>query len=206
MTLSDSILVPLDIIRQGTGQMSKQIGYRRVSSVDQNMDRQLVDIELDKVFEDKVSGGTTKRPGLTDCLEYLRDGDTLHVHSIDRLARNMPDLLDIVKGLTDKGIAVHFHKENMVFGGKDAGPMQTLMFQMLGSFAEFERSIIRERQAEGIKAAQAKGTQFGAPAKLTPADKAEIRSQAADGMSVTVLARDYGVSRQTIYTAIKATG
>jgi DNA invertase Pin-like site-specific DNA recombinase len=98
--------------------MSKNIGYLRVSTVDQNTDRQLDGVELDKLYEDKISGASTKRPQLQACLDYLRDGDTLHVHSMDRLARSMRDIEDLVKELTGRGVTVRFHKEGWTFSGK----------------------------------------------------------------------------------------
>ncbi len=124
----------------------QRIGYIRVSSVQQNTDRQLADIPLDKVFEDKVSGKDTNRPQLKACLGHLREGDTLHVHSIDRLARNLLDLQKLISELVAKGVTVVFHKENMTFSN-DTNPMRALMLQMLGAFAEFESAMIKERQA-----------------------------------------------------------
>ena len=134
-----------------------QVGYIRVSSTDQNVERQLQGVELDKSFTDKASGKNTDRPGWQACREYLREGDTLHVHSIDRLGRSMSDLLRIVDELTGKGISIHFHKENLVFSAGGADPMQKLQFSMLAAFAEFERALIRERQREGIELAKAAG-------------------------------------------------
>ena len=130
----------------------QNVGYIRVSSVDQNSDRQLSDTSLDVVFEDKCSGKDTQRPQLKACLRHLRSGDALHVHSIDRLARNLKDLQTLVEELTGRGVTIRFNKENLTFTG-DANPMQKLMLQMMGAFAEFERSMIRERQREGIAAA-----------------------------------------------------
>ena len=95
--------------------MSQNIGYIRVSTLDQNTERQLADVKLHKIFEDKASGKDTKRPALAECLRYLRQGDTLLVHSIDRLARNLEDLQKIVRELTDKGVSVRFVKENLIF-------------------------------------------------------------------------------------------
>ena len=122
------------------------VGYIRVSTVDQNTERQLVGVPLDKVFEDKVSGKDKNRPQLLSCLDYVREGDTLHVHSIDRLARSLQDLQELVNKLLEKGVVVRFHKENLTFqnhGTQD--PFAKLLSQVLGSFAEFERNILRER-------------------------------------------------------------
>jgi DNA invertase Pin-like site-specific DNA recombinase len=137
------------------------VGYIRVSSYGQNTDRQLSEVPLDKVFEEKASAKDTMRPVLQECLDYLRNGDELHVHSIDRLARNLVDLQTIVSNLNGKGVLVVFHKENLTFTGSNENPINKLMLQMMGAFAEFERKLIKERQREGIAQAQKKGTRIG---------------------------------------------
>lgn len=182
-----------------TGQ---NVGYIRVSSIDQNTDRQLEGVELDEVFTDKASGKDKNRPALQACLKHLRKGDTLHVHSIDRLARNMSDLLSIVEDQTAKGVRVLFNKENLTFSD-DESPMDKLMLQMLGAFAEFERSMIRSRQREGIAAAQKRGVRIGAKPKLTSEQVAAIKLRASRGEHKAALAKEFGISRQTLYTALK---
>lgn len=177
------------------------VGYIRVSSYGQNTDRQLVGIELDKEFEEKASAKDTKRPQLQACLEWLRDGDTLHVHSIDRLARNLEDLLNLVKQLTGNGVTVNFHKENLVFDGND-NPMQRLMLQLLGSVSEFERALINERRREGMAQAKAKGKQIGAKQKLSTTDVKTIKQRLAMGETKKALAAEYEVTRQTLYSAL----
>ncbi|NEV65264.1 recombinase family protein [Thiorhodococcus minor] len=185
--------------------MSKAIGYRRVSTTDQNTTRQLEGVTLDKAFEDKLSGAKTdNRPQLQACLEYLRDGDTLHVHSIDRLARNLLELQKLVEDLTERGVSVRFHKEGLTFTGA-SDPMQMLMFQMMGAFAQFERSLIRERQREGIQAAKAKGKHLGRKPILTPEQVKEARQRREAGESAAALAKDYGVSRATMYQHLAGT-
>jgi DNA invertase Pin-like site-specific DNA recombinase len=179
----------------------QNIGYKRVSSTEQNTARQLVDVDLDKEFLDKVSGKTTNRPQLKACLSHLRHGDILHVHSIDRLARNMSDLLQLVNDLTSDGVTVRFHQESLVFSGGDSA-MDKLMLQLLGAFSEFEVAMISERQREGIAAAKSKGVRFGAKPKLTDKQVVEIRSRASQGENKASLASEYGVSRQTLYTAL----
>lgn len=179
----------------------QRVGYVRVSSGSQNTDRQLADIELDRTFEEKVSGKNMERPQLQACLSHLREGDVLHVHSIDRLARNLLDLQQIVNGLVTRGISIHFHKENMTFSG-EANPMQELMLQMLGSFAQFERAIIRERQREGIEAALNKGTKFGAPSKLMPEQIEALKVLVASGKDKSKIAKEFGISRPTLYKVI----
>lgn len=179
------------------------VGYIRVSSASQNTDRQLVGVELDREFEEKASAKDAKRPVLQECLRYLRDGDTLHVHSMDRLARNLFDLQHIVGDLTSRGVTVQFHKEKLTFTG-DENPMATLLLQVMGAIAQFERALIRERQREGMAAAKAKGKQVGAKPKLTQEQVAEIRQRVAGGELKSDLAREYGVSRQTLYASLSA--
>jgi DNA invertase Pin-like site-specific DNA recombinase len=181
----------------------QNIGYIRVSSIGQNTERQLADIELDSTFTDKASGKDTNRPELTRCLNHLRAGDVLHVHSIDRLARNLKDLQTIVETLTKKGVAVNFHKEHLVFES-NTSPMHTLMFQMLGAFAEFERTLTRERQREGIEAAKARGQKLGAPAKLTQEQTAALKARIEQGEDKSRLAKEFGISRPTLYKIIAA--
>jgi len=176
----------------------QKIGYVRVSSVDQNIERQLDGVEVDKIFEDKISGKNVNRPGLTDCLDYLREGDTLVVHSIDRLARNLSDLQNVVDSLIAKGISVHFDKENLMFSGID-NPMNKLMLQMMGAFSEFERNLIRERQREGIQIARKQGKKFGRPSKLNAEQVIDIKERIQKGDSKNSVAKEYGISRPTIY-------
>ena len=178
--------------------MGQRVGYLRVSTVDQKTDRQLDGVALDKVFTDKASGKDTKRPELARAMDYVREGDTLVVHSMDRLARNLEDLRRIVRELTGKGVRVEFAKECLTFTGDDSA-MNTLLLSMLGAVAEFERSMILERQRKGIAIAKAAGKYKGRKASLSPAQATELRQRLAAGESVTALAAAYGVSRQTIY-------
>lgn len=184
--------------------MGHKIGYLRVSALDQNTERQLVGIELVKVFEDKASGRDTKRPQLAACLEYLREGDTLIIHSIDRLARNLEDLQRLVRELSDRGVSIQFIKENLTFQAGQDNPMQVLMFQMLGAFAQFERSLIRERQREGIALAKKEGRPLGRAKALSPEQEQAIRAAASrPGANKQALAKQYNISRQTLYRIIK---
>ena len=182
-----------------TGQ---RIGYLRVSSVDQNEARQLEGQQLDRRFVDKASGKDTARPQLQEMLAYVRQGDTLVVHSIDRLARSLSDLLALVAKLSAKGVRVEFIKEGLTFSGDDS-PMSKLTLQLMGAFAEFERTLIRERQAEGIAAAKARGERTGRPAKLSAEQVAEITRKAADGVPKAELARQFCVHRSTILSILK---
>ena len=183
----------------------QQIGYIRVSTIDQNTDRQLHGIELDRVYEDKCSGKDTNRPKLTECLAYLRSGDTLHIHSIDRLARSLRDLLNIVEDLLARGVKIVFHKEGMTFDGVNPNPSQALYLKVLGSVAEYERALIRERQAEGIALARQRNAydRCGRKPSLTPKQIEEIKLRLASGEAIAPIAREYKVSRQTIYLHCK---
>jgi len=174
------------------------VGYVRVSSLLQNTARQLDGVALDKVFEDRASGKDTSRPQLDACLAHLREGDTLHVHSMDRLARNVDDLRRLVKDFTARGVVVRFHKEGLTFTGEDS-PMANLLLSMLGAVAEFERALILERQREGIAVAKTKGVYKGRKPSLSPEQAAELRLRAAAGESKSQLAREFEVSRDTVY-------
>ncbi|MBU8824141.1 recombinase family protein [Mycolicibacterium goodii] len=176
----------------------QRVGYVRVSSVDQNTERQLDGVELDKRFEDRASGKDTARPALIEALGYVREGDTLVVHSMDRLARSLEDLRRTVRELTARGVRVEFVKENLTFTGEDS-PMSTLLLSMLGAVAEFERSMIRERQREGIAIAKAKGVYKGRRPVLTDTQVAEVVRRLDAGESATDLAREFRVARATVY-------
>lgn len=179
-----------------------RVGYIRVSSADQNTARQLDGVELDRVFTDKASGKDTQRPQLQAALDWLREGDTLVVHSMDRLARDVRDLLDLVGSLTGRGITVEFLHPSMVFTGDDS-PMNRLMLSVLGAVGEFERALIRERQREGIAAARQRGVYKGRKPALTPEEDDEIRQRVAAGEGVTSVARAFRVSRETVYARLR---
>ena len=176
----------------------KRVGYIRVSSVDQNSGRQLEGIELDKSFTDKASGKDVKRPQLQAAFEYLRDGDVLVVHSMDRLARNLDDLRRIVTELTDRGVQIQFMKEGMLFTGEDTA-MSKLLLSVMGAFAEFERSLLKERQREGIAIAKRAGVYKGRKPSLTAERAAQLRTRISAGEKKAALAREFGISRETLY-------
>jgi DNA invertase Pin-like site-specific DNA recombinase len=167
--------------------------------VDQNELRQLEGVELDKKFVDKASGKDVKRPQLQAALDYLREGDVLVIHSMDRLARNLDDLRKIVLGLTQRGVIVEFEKEHLTFTSED-NAMSNLLLSVMGAFAEFERSLIRERQREGIALAKRAGVYKGRKPSLTPERAEELRSRVAAGEKRAALAREFGISRETLYT------
>jgi DNA invertase Pin-like site-specific DNA recombinase len=183
---------------------SQRIGYIRVSSLDQNAERQLDGIHLDKVFTDKASGKDTNRPQLQAALNHVRAGDMLVVHSMDRLARNVEDMLRLVREMKDRGVSVQFIKENKSFTAGSDDPRSILMFTMLSAFAQFERSLIRERQREGIALAKAKGTVYKGRKPVLNAERiAQLREQAAAGANRTKLAKEFGISRETLYQYIR---
>jgi DNA invertase Pin-like site-specific DNA recombinase len=180
------------------------VGYTRVSSEHQKTERQLNGIKLDKTFTEKLSGkSTNNRQALWDCIDYIRDGDTLHLHSIDRLARNLADLQQLIARIIEKGVVVKFHAEGLIFSNDGNNPMNNLMMQVLGAFAEFERSMIRERQREGINKALSMGVKFGAAPKINAPQIEEIKSRRAGGESVISIADEFNVSRQTIYSILQ---
>jgi DNA invertase Pin-like site-specific DNA recombinase len=177
------------------------VGYIRVSTEAQNTARQeeaLADLNLDKTFTDKASGKDTDRPQLAAALAHLREGDTFIIYSMDRLSRSLNDLITTVKSLTARGIRVQFIKEALTFTG-DNNPMANLMLGIMGSLAEWERSVIRERQLQGIAIAKAKGAYKGRKQALNETEKNELRALAASGTTKTVLAKQFGISRQTLY-------
>lgn len=181
-----------------------QVAYIRVSGVGQNTERQLSDtgITFEKTFEDKASGKNTDREGLKAMLEYVREGDTVNVHSIDRLGRSLIDLKTVVTQLNAMGVVVHFHKENLKFEAGTQNPMQTLMFDMLGAFAEFERSMIKERQMEGIAKAKEKGIYNKDKRKKVA--YAELNAAIESGMSYRQVADKFNVGVGTVDRAVKA--
>lgn len=176
----------------------QKIGYIRVSSTDQNTERQLDGLELDRTFTDKVSGKSTDRPQLQEMLRFVREGDHLLVHSMDRLARNLIDLRQMVQELTKRGVRITFVKEGLTFNGEDAA-MSVLLLSVMGAVAEFERAIIKERQAEGIRIARTKGVYKGRKAALTDEQVKEVKQKVAAGIPKAKIAREYKCSRETIY-------
>ena len=180
-----------------------RIGYKRVSTTDQNTDRQLADVQVEKVYEDKVSGKNTDRPALKELMAYIREGDVLVVHSMDRLARNLADLLNMVKDLTDRGVSVEFVKENLTFDSKDDSPMAKLMLSMIGAFSEFERNMILARQREGIIAARAKGIHLGRKQEVTDEQIAKIGEMVKLGIPKARIAKDLNISRGTLYKYLR---
>lgn len=180
-----------------------RIGYVRVSSLDQNPDRQIEDLkaqQVEKIFMEKISGKNTDRPELQKMLSFIREGDTLIVHSLDRLARNLADLLTMVQELTDRGVSVVFMNERLSFdAGADASPASKLMLSMIGAFAEFERSMIRRRQAEGIALAKERGVYKGRPRSISDETLEKVNALVDQGIPLATAAKKVGISRSTVY-------
>jgi DNA invertase Pin-like site-specific DNA recombinase len=181
------------------------VGYQRVSTADQNTARQLDGIQLDKLFTDHASGKDTNRPQLRACLNYLREGDELVVHSMDRLARSLVDLRRTVDDLVAQGVHVRFVKENLTVASDDSDPCGVLMLSVMGAVAEFERSLLLERQREGIAVAKRAGKYRGRKPSLSPDAAAAVARRLSEGESASALAREFGVSRATVYNARQRT-
>ena len=182
----------------------QKIGYIRVSSVDQNIGRQLEGIEVDRTFIDKASGKNTDRPKFQEMLNYVREGDMIVVHSMDRFARSLKDLVTEVDQLVKRGVAIQFLKENITFTAQ-ATPIDNLMLQLLGAFAQFEREIILERQKEGIKLAAAQGKYKGRVHKLNTEKTHALQQAWKEGKysSKVALGKAFGISRQAVYRYLK---
>lgn len=201
MTTSTASIAAASTTSTARGQL---VAYMRVSTLDQDTARQAAAIDAlhpDRVFEDHCSGRDTHRPALQACMGYLREGDTLVVHSIDRLCRNTGDLLSLVQDFRARGIVVRFLKEGI--DTSDANPMNAFLLTIIGAVAEFERALIRERQREGIAIAKANGVYKGRKPSLNGEQKAEIRRLHDGGETVAALARTYSVSRNLIYNALR---
>ena len=180
----------------------QRIGYTRVSTFDQNTERQLDGLVLDKIFTDKASGKDTRRPQLENMVAFVREGDVVVIHSMDRLARNLIDLRRLVEDLTKRGVRIEFIKENLSFSEKES-PIANLMLSVMGAFAEFERSLILERQREGIELAKKRGAYKGRKKSLSQSQIIGLKSRAKDGEKKTIIARDLGVSRETVYKYLR---
>ena len=183
--------------------MSKQqqIGYIRVSTIEQNTTRQLDGLTLDKVYTDTCSGKDTQRPALTELINYARSGDVVHVHDISRMARNLEDLLQLVKSFNEAGVTIKFLKEALSFTG-EANPMQELMLSLLGSVYQFERSMLLERQREGIAKAKAEGKYKG---RRKSVDRQSVLEKLSEGLSIRGTAKKLGIAASTVQ-AIKKGG
>ena len=179
--------------------------YTRVSTVNQNDDRQFDGVEIapDNLYQDKISGSKKSRPQLDLLLKVIRKGDTVNIWAVDRAARNLQHLLELIETINSKGATVHFHQEDLIFNGS-SNAMQKMQLQILGAVAEFQRTLINEAAAEGREVAQAKGVALGRPKALSKARRREVIDQHRKGKSVAALAIDFDVSRPVIYRTLKA--
>ena len=157
---------------------------------------------LTEIFTDKASAKDTDRPQLNELLRFVRGGDAVIVHSMDRLARNLDDLRQIVRELTRRGVRVEFITEHLAFTGDDS-PLANLLLSVMGAFAEFERALIRERQAEGIAKAKQRGAYKGRKKSLTQHQIHTLIDRATSGETKTALAKQYGISRETVYNYLR---
>jgi len=174
-----------------------RVAYVRVSTADQNTDRQSIP-DVERTFEDKASGGTTDgRPALAELIAFVREGDTVAVWSIDRLARSLKDLQELIARFNAKGVTVEFVSERLTFSANADDPFARLQFQMMGAFAEFERALIRKRQREGIAKAKAKGDVY--TGRKPSIDRGAVLARLAAGQSPTAIARELDVARPSIY-------
>jgi len=170
------------------------VAYIRVSTIDQNTARQLDGLQFDRIFEDKVSGSTTNRAGLNELQDYVREGDVIHVHDISRMARNVGDLIKLIRDFNQAGVSVHFHKESLIFTGEDS-PMNSLMLTLLGAVYQFEREMILERQREGIEKAKQAGKYQGRKKTLNHED---IKASLEGGLSIRKTAEALKVSVSSV--------
>lgn len=180
----------------------KKIGYIRVSTVDQNPERQLENVSVDKKFIDYASGITIDRPQFKAMVDYVREDDIIIVHSIDRLARNVKHLLEFIETMNKKKVVIHFVKENLVFGDS-ANPLSKLLLTIIGAVAEFERELHLERQREGIAIAQRQGKYRGGKRKLDEKKIEFLKIAMKTNNSKVDLAKEFGVSTWTLTKYMK---
>ena len=180
------------------------IGYARVSSYGQSLDVQLEKLNhCDRVFKEKQSGRSTdKREQLALCLDYVRDGDTLVVTKLDRLARSTRDLLNILNSLEKKQVKLNVLDQQI----DTSTPSGRLLVTLLGSIAEFENDLRRDRQMDGISHARKSGVKFGRKKSLTDTQVVEMRQKRTDGLLIKDLMTHYGLSKASVYRALGAGG
>ncbi|MGP5090722.1 recombinase family protein [Brachybacterium tyrofermentans] len=182
----------------------QRVAYVRVSSLDQNPDRQLEAVgECNRIFLDREQGSherLSSRTQLEELIQYVREGDHVVVASMDRLARSVIDLNAITQRIVAKGVSVDFLKERLTFrAGDGEDPFAQFQMNLMGSFAQFEREMIRHRQAEGIAAAKKRGVYKGRARMHNDEQVLQMRAQAAQGVPKARIAREWGISRSTLY-------
>ena len=177
-----------------------KIGYARVSTGLQNLNLQedrLNQYGCEKIFSDHISGSRSKRPGFDKAIEFARSGDTIVVWRLDRLGRNMEDLITLVNELNNRGVSFHSLEENITMD-KSSSTGQ-LLFHLFAAFAEFERNLILERSSAGRMAARARGRYGGRPEKLNKQDLKLLKTLYDNGTPIKTIAEQWKVSRTTIY-------
>src|SRR5262245_55203735 len=180
-----------------------RVGYARVSSVGQSLDVQRAKLQhCDKLFQETHSGTAGPRPQLCACLDYIREGDTLVVTRLDRLARSTLHLCQIAETLDRKHVHLHVLDQHI----DTSDPTGRLLFHMLGAIAQFETELRAERQMDGITKAKARGVHFGRTKILTPPQIAALRDKRAQGVRIKTLMQDYHLSKATVYRYLSVTG
>lgn len=205
--LTNDVLVPdetdpskIKVIKE------RHIGYKRVSSKDQNTSIQLNGIALDCIYQDFVMGATKERPQLKACLDTLREGDTLYINSVDRISRSVGDLVAVVERVVGVGAKIQLVEEGLSLSGHKDEMFSTCMIQVLGVFAQLERAMRKERQREGIEQAKKNGTRSGRPFGNQPLDmtrRDEAIEYSKSGMNISQIARAMKLSRASIYKLIE---
>lgn len=178
------------------------IGYARVSSVGQSLEVQLAKLEhCNRIFQEKKSAAKGQRPRLEACLEYVREGDTLIVTRLDRLARSTLHLCQIADELTRKNVNLQVLDQSIHTGDATG----RLLFNMLGAIAQFETELRAERQMDGIRKARERGVKFGAQPKLSAAQVEELRERRKAGALIKTLMADYRLSKASVYRYLSET-
>ncbi len=184
------------------GAIMAVVGYARVSSVGQSLDVQLDKLKhCDKIFQEKRSGASSKRPRLKACLEYVREGDTLVVTRLDRLARSTLHLCQLAEQLETKQVNLQVLDQNIHTGDATG----RLLFNMLGAIAQFETEIRAERQMDGIQNAKARGVRLGREKSLTQQECLELRQKRQQGVLIKTLMKDYKLSKASVYRYLNGT-
>jgi len=180
-----------------------KILYKRTSTVHQNSEIQSVDTDYDRIFEDKLSGKNTDRPQLQLMLDIIRPDDLIEVYSMDRLARNTRDLLELVDTITKTGATIHFKKENLTFNSNTNDPVQKLMLTMIGAVAEMERELIASRVRDGVALAKSKGKYKGGKKKLSPEQVEMLNDMYSKRYSISKIAKELHISRPSVYSYLR---
>ena len=177
-----------------------RVGYARVSTKDQRLEVQLEKLnDCDKIYEEKLSGTDDKRPKLQECLDYVREGDTLVVTRLDRLARSTLHLCEIAKLLERKGVSLIVIDQSIDTSTSSG----RLLFNMLGAIAQFETEIRAERQAEGIRKALSKGVKFGRKSLLKADQVDALKRKRQEGVTISALMREFGLGKVSVYNYLK---